>query len=364
MGHIVNSKEEVYQLLVERLNKNPISVIINETLMEILHKLYTTTEAMVGSKFPIYPVKLEQLAEMTKIELEELKSILDGMAKKGLVIDIPRKDTFYYILSPMVIGFFEYTFMRVRKDADMKDLARLFNKYFHDKDVIKEFTAGSIKLERTLVYESLIPIAVETEVLPYEKASEIIRKSGGGAISLCACRHKAQHLGNACDAPLEVCTTLGNAAKWIVYRGLGRPASVDKLLRILDETEKLGLVHNCDNVINNPAFICHCCGCCCVILKGINDFNSYAVHPSNFIPEVNVDECIGCGTCEEKCHINAIEIVEEIAKIDEDRCLGCGVCASVCPVNAISMTRRKELHIPPDNLQEKFLKMAKERGKI
>lgn len=363
MGHIVNSKEEVYKLLAERLNKNPVGAPINETLMEILHKLYTTSEAMVGSKFPIYPVKLEQLVELTGIEKEQLKSILNNMANKGLVIDIPRKNTFYYILSPMVIGFFEYTFMRARDDIEIKDLAKLFNKYFQDKDVVKEFSGKYTKLERTLVYESLIPVAVETEVLTYERASELIRKSGGGAISLCACRHKASHLGKSCDAPLEVCTTLGNAAKWIVYRGLGRPATVDELLKILDETEKLGLVHTCDNVINNPAFICHCCGCCCVILKSINEFNSYAVHPSNFLPEIDKENCVGCGTCAEKCHINAISM-NEMPEIDEERCIGCGVCASVCPVDAISMKRRKNIHIPPDNLQEKFLKIAKEKGKI
>ena len=46
-----------------------------------------------------------------------------------------------------------------------------------------------------MVYEKLIPAVVETEVLDYERASEVIRRSGGGAISLCSCRHKAQAPG-------------------------------------------------------------------------------------------------------------------------------------------------------------------------
>ena len=87
------------------------------------------------------------------------------------------------------------------------------------------------------------------------------------------------------------------------------------------------------------------------------------MHPSNFLPEIDKENCVGCGTCAEKCHINAISM-DEIPEIDEERCIGCGVCASVCPENAISMKRRKNIHIPPDNLQEKFLKIAKEKGKI
>ena len=59
MGHIINAKEEVYRALAERLNRNPMGTPINETLMEILHRLYTESEAMVGSKFPMVPMKLD-----------------------------------------------------------------------------------------------------------------------------------------------------------------------------------------------------------------------------------------------------------------------------------------------------------------
>ena len=47
MGHLVHSKEEVYQALAERLRQNPIGVVISEPLMEILYRLYTENEARV-----------------------------------------------------------------------------------------------------------------------------------------------------------------------------------------------------------------------------------------------------------------------------------------------------------------------------
>ena len=127
--------------------------------------------------------------------------MLDGMADKGLVLDMPLRDGTYYMLTPMVIGFFEFTFMRVREEINMKGLAELFETYMQSPEAEKEFTSSDTKLLKALVYESLIPAAVETEVLDYERASEIIRQSGGGALSLCACRHAASHLGKACNAP-------------------------------------------------------------------------------------------------------------------------------------------------------------------
>lgn len=369
MGHLTNSKDEVYRLLAERLNKNPIGAPINETLMTILHNLYTESEAILGSKFPLLPMPLEQISEITGIEPEPLKTMLNSMADKGLVLDIPRKDIMYYMLTPMVVGFFEYTFMRARENTNMKDLAELFENYFHADGVRDELCGKQTKMMRTLVYESLIPLAVDTEVLTYEKASEIIRQSGGGVLSLCACRHKAQHLGKSCEAPIDVCNSLGTAAEWALRRGMGKPATVDELLRVLDQTEKLGLVHTCDNVMNKPAYICHCCGCCCVIMTGIKESGKYFVHPSNFIPEVATETCEGCGTCADSCHIGGISMQdhgngEQIPVVAKDVCIGCGVCASACPTGSLTMSRRHEIYVPPANTREKLLRIAGEKGRI
>jgi len=369
MGHLIHSKDEVYRVLAERLNKEPVGAPVNDTLMAILQSLYTESEAIIGSKFALVPMKMEQIADIVGISREQLKPILDNMANKGLVMDFPRRETSYYMLAPMVIGFFEYTFMRVRDEVNMRDLAELFHSYFQNKEAREEFSGINTRMMRTLVYEKLIPVAVETEVLTYERASEIIRQFGGGALSMCACRHKASHLGKSCEAPLEVCTSLGSAAEWVIRRGMGKSATTEELLRVLDKTEELGLVHNCDNVLNKPTYICHCCGCCCVVLTSINEYGQHSTQPSNFIPSLESDTCSGCGICADSCLIGAITMYAEgdeaeVPVVNNEICIGCSVCASSCPSGSLYMSRRSVLHIPPRNSKDKFLRIAQEKGKI
>jgi formate hydrogenlyase subunit 6/NADH:ubiquinone oxidoreductase subunit I len=369
MGHIVNAKEEIYHALADRLSRSPEGAPINENLLAILRRLYSEGEAMVGSKFPLVPLSLEKIVAITGMEETKLKGILESMSDKGLVMDLPRRDSFFYMLAPVVVGFFEYTFMRTGDQVEMRELAELFDRYFEDEGVMREIAGFDTKVMRTLVYENVIPVAVETEVVNYERASELIRQSGGGAITMCACRHEASHLGKACDAPVDVCTSLGGAAEWIVRKGLGKPASVDDLLRVLDQTQELGLVHLCDNVLNKPTYICHCCGCCCKILGAINQQNVFAAHPSNFVPDVDLQSCVSCGICAKKCPIDAIVMTSmadgtKIPQLIEDRCIGCGVCSNTCPKDALPLTRRQDLHVPPAHMKEKLKRMMLEKGRV
>ena len=366
MGHIHAGKEEVYRALAERLGRNPVGVVINENLMKILKSLYTETEAGLGVKFPMKPVTFEDIVKITGMPEQTLRENLEKMAGKGLVMDILHGETVYYLLTPMVIGFFEYTFMRAGS-VGSREMAELFERYFNNEGVAKELFGSSTKMFKTLIYEKLIPAVVHTEVLSYEKASEIIRKSGGGSLGMCSCRHKAVHLGKACGMPVEeVCTTMGPWAEWMVRRGFSKKASVDDLLRNLERSEKLGLVMMVDNVLNRPAYICHCCGCCCTMLRAFNEHRVMPVHTSNFISVVDTSLCLGCAACEDSCHIHAITMDERagLSVIDSETCLGCGVCVNSCPSGALEIRRRETLNTPPKNKTEQFAGIALERERL
>jgi NAD-dependent dihydropyrimidine dehydrogenase PreA subunit len=77
---------------------------------------------------------------------------------------------------------------------------------------------------------------------------------------------------------------------------------------------------------------------------------------TSFFAKVNEDECIGCGTCVEKCPVDAIELEDSVAHVIEDRCIGCGVCVHFCDQdpNAISLERTglRKVFILPKRIKQ------------
>jgi len=54
------------------------------------------------------------------------------------------------------------------------------------------------------------------------------------------------------------------------------------------------------------------------------------------MPVVNEQECTGCGNCVEVCPVDAISIVDDVARIDQEECTECGACVDECPSEAIT----------------------------
>lgn len=53
------------------------------------------------------------------------------------------------------------------------------------------------------------------------------------------------------------------------------------------------------------------------------------------MPWVNEELCVGCGVCIEECPVEAISLVEEIARINDEECIRCGRCHDACPNEAV-----------------------------
>ena len=118
---------------------------------------------------------------------------------------------------------------------------------------------------------------------------------------------------------------------------------------MLDETERIGLVHTVSNVARGIGYICNCCGCCCGLLRGINEWGiAHSVAQANYFAEIDPGTCSGCGVCEERCQVDAVAVgTDGIAVVSREACVGCGLCVTGCPEEAARLHRKPDDEIVP-----------------
>lgn len=379
MGHLGNMKAE-YRALQQRHAQGPAALPSSELMYEALHMLYTEDEARLAAVMPWRPVSARHLARRTGEPEEDVRSRLERMADKGIVFDLvdPSSGKTRYVLTPPVVGFVEFSMMRVRDDIDQKRMAQIWDSYLTTDRSFADamFSVGHGQLGRALVHEDAVAEAADfCEVLDYEKASALIAQAGGGALSLCHCRHTGEHVGKPCTHRLDNCTSLLPAADYVIRRGFGRRAEPSELLEVLAQAREAGLVQIADNVQRRPSYICHCCSCHCGQLLAISRFGlKQAVHTSSRIAHVDAESCTACGACVDRCPIQALALVDAAAAdgqsadshavVDETLCLGCGVCHAACPSGALTMPARAERVLTPETTLERILLRAVDTGSV
>jgi len=374
-----------YRQLSERLNRFPQGAPPTELLYRILEMLFSEREAQLVSQLPVKPFNAKKAAQLWKMDEVEAHKILDDLASRAILLDMETHDGTIYILPPPMAGFFEFSMMRVRGDIDQKLLSELFYEYITvEEDFMRALLLdGETPLGRAFVNEPALEQSIRAhatqskdaaalQVLDYERASEVIRTAQHMGISLCYCRHKKQHLNQACDKPLDICMTFGGTADSLIRHGYARRVGQAEGCDLLQKAYDLNLVQFGDNVREGVAFICNCCGCCCEAMIGLRKFGALMpIHSTNYIPRIVSGVCNGCGKCANVCPVEAMTVVsandphkpnKRKAKLDEDVCLGCGVCTRVCPTKGLWLEARAERVITPVNSTHRVVVMAIERG--
>jgi NAD-dependent dihydropyrimidine dehydrogenase PreA subunit len=366
----------VYRDLQQRLDRLPTGAPDTPALRRILRLLFSEEEAELAAQLPSI-VAVDRLAARSGHDRRELDAMLTDMARRGLVFDLEHRGERWVALAPVVIGFFEFTFMRVRDDAPIEELARLFDEYlFADEEhrFAHSVFEGSVQVGRTMVREEALPARPPTEVLAWERATAVVSEAAVVAVSDCPCRTHAGLLGRACDAPVRTCLSFGAAAEALIRADLADPISNAEGLEVLAAAKAAGLAQTGDNVQEQLTYLCNCCGCCCGMMQAIRRAGLHdAIVPSNWVARIDADQCRGCRDgCVTACPAAAIERCDSQgqgrraywAVLDEERCLGCGVCIDQCRFGALELAPREERSYTPQTTLDRMIAMAVERGKL
>jgi Na+-translocating ferredoxin:NAD+ oxidoreductase subunit B len=312
--------------------------------LEILRRAFSPEQASVAS---LLTGRFETTADISRrADIDEgcLASILRELALHNLVWTRPEPEEVAYRLAPfMPVGIYE---AKLLEQPD-PEFASLVEQYF------REGGAAGMMQPRPAIHR-VLPArdAVDAEwVLPYDDVRTILQGAASFRLERCSCRLQQEELGQRrCDFPLDACL-------WFSYDPAGdveTSVSREQALSVLDEAERIGLVHTVSNVASKVGYVCNCCGCCCALLRGINEWGIEAsVAHANYLAEIDVSLCSACGTCEQRCQVAAIVTTTEASAVDRDKCIGCGLCATGCPTGAARLRRKPphEIVAPPVTME-------------
>ncbi len=374
MGHL--TARDAYKNLEDRINWFTQGAPATETWYKILQVLYTEKEAKLVAMLPVRPFTLKRAARIWNTTEAKAEKFLDHLCSKALLVDSSYNGERQFVMPPPMAGFIEFALMRTRGDIDQKYLSELYYQYMNvEEDFVKElFFATETRLGRVFVQEPVLTNDKTNHILDYERATHIIEDAKYIGVGTCYCRHRMYHAGHPCEinAPWDVCLTFDNVARSLAEHGdYARLIDKEEAMDVLERSYASNLVQIGENVRERPAFMCNCCGCCCEALQAARKFSPMQpVATTNYIPEVSLEKCVGCGKCSKVCPILAIAMEEAADRarkhpvIDKEICMGCGVCARNCPTKAISLERRPVQVITPVNSTHRFVVQAIEKGTL
>ncbi|MDA8136128.1 MAG: 4Fe-4S binding protein [Desulfobacteraceae bacterium] len=348
---------DVYKRLAKHLDRLPAGYPVTESGVElrILKHLFTPEEAEAAVVLTLFPEFADSIARKLGKNESDIEPFLYGMSRKGL-IGRSGKGQYKYMAGAFCHGIWEY-----HVNSLDKDLVHDVNEYIPQ---IWEKTWVKQETQQHRVVPVSKSICVEMNVMPYQRAENMIKQQSKIVVVPCICRKEQRLIGHGCGKPLDVCLMFGGSAYFYEQNNIGRSISQEEALEILNKGIEAGLVLQPSNS-QNPYVICMCCGCCCLVLKNLNKMDEPArIACTHYYVTVSKDDCTGCGNCEDICQMGAIKVESESADVNPARCIGCGLCVTRCEFDAITLVEKEESgkHTVPANTVEQYMRMAQERG--
>lgn len=228
--------KDIYEKLAEHLDNLPGGFPRTESGVElrILRRLFTPEDAKLAVHLTLIPEGTRVIARRAKIPVDAAARRLEEMFERRLILGIYRKDKPpLYMAEQFVVGFWEGQVNKLDRE-----LIHDFEEYL--PFYIEQNIGARVPQLRTIPVGK--SIGVQAEVMPYERAEELVRTHKTFAVGNCICRQEMRIMGKGCEKPEESCLSFGTAARITVRTGRGRPINMEEALEILRHAEEVGLV--------------------------------------------------------------------------------------------------------------------------
>ncbi len=348
-------EDKIYRRLQKHLDQQVVGfpAAKNGADIRLLKHIFTPEEAEIACHLSHGFESLDRLFPRVTHRVsspEFLEKILSRIQQKGGIESRIKNGRYQYCNSPLVVGMYEMQLERM-SPAFLKD----FDDYTGSMGFGMDFLGTKLPQMRTIPIHKSIPL--ESPVATFDEITTLIAGASGPFVIVeCICRKKKEMQGSPCKVTrrTETCLALGDIAQTCLLGDVGREITREEALSIMNKNQKQGLVLQPSNT-EKPEFICSCCGCCC----GMLSIHQKLPKPldfwvSNFQARVDKDMCNGCGVCENRCQVDAIQVTGEPprAQLYLNVCLGCGVCVPTCPQKAITLVKKEKITRPPKDREE------------
>jgi len=229
-------------------------------------------------------------------------------------------------------------FLMWGKATEIPVLGRLFKKLF---DWFCNYYTG-------FVVASDGSLNAGTVIMPYENILELVKRSRLAAVQPCICR-TMRHPSDM-SVPRATCMIFTDSKGPVMDEISGRDYQIgewttpDRILKILQECEDHGLVHQImcpSNPQGRKTYVlCNCYKDRCIPNYLKLRYGVPFVRSSGFVCRIeSAQDCVKCNKCVERCIYKAATFENGLPVVNEKECLGCGLCVTTCRAKIRKMQR-------------------------
>ena len=327
--------KEIYDRLIDALDSLPEGFARTPSGSEyrIIEKVFRPAEVELAGGMSRVFETIEEIAARAGMSSDKVKHMLDEMVPRRIVRRSMANNAERYRLGPFAIGWYEGHMPLMDKE-----FAELFDKYMEEGGAARILGTRPSILRVVPVQGSLAPGLRK----PYDDIDAHFQRYEKFYVIDCVCRVEANLLDSSCPTPLRRCSFSGVLSETPLSENV---IDRKKAVALFREIKEAGLVHlgfYGDTPAGNvPQFTgcCNCCGDCCGVLRGITDWGlPESAQRSNYRAALDLDLCIACGNCIERCQVHAITKGSDgMPILDRARCIGCGQCVIKCSGEAIKL---------------------------